>query len=77
MRENAYTKSRRYLSEGRLVVKHVDRHGVAATCRGDGALHRLGWEPATGWRCTCPARGRCSHLLALGSVVAVDVEGRR
>ncbi len=73
MRENAYAKSRRYLIEGRLVVERVDRHGVVATCRGDGALHRCRWEPATGWSCTCLAKARCSHLLALGSVVAVEV----
>jgi hypothetical protein len=75
VRENAAAKARRYLSEGRLIVERVDRHGVVATCRGDGALHRCRWEPSTGWWCSCPARGRCSHLLALGAVVAVDMAG--
>ncbi len=73
MRENAAVKAKRYLVEGRLVIERVDHFGIAATCRGDGALHRCGWRPARGWACTCPARGRCAHLLALGSVVAVDV----
>ncbi len=77
MRENAQAKARRYLAEGRLVITHLDHSGVNATCRGDGALHRCGWSPSAGWHCTCLARGRCSHLLALGSVVAVDIEGRR
>jgi uncharacterized Zn finger protein len=76
MRENAYLKSRRYLAEGRLVVEWAGRHGVVATCRGDGRVYRCTWAPGTGWACTCPARGRCAHLLALGSVVAVDLEER-
>ncbi len=76
MRENAQAKARRYLAEGRLVVEEINRQGVVATCRGDGALHSCGWSSSLGWYCTCPARGRCSHLLALGSVVAVDIEGR-
>ena len=73
MRESAAVKAKRYLVEGRLVITQVDRHGITATCRGDGALHRCSWEPVRGWHCTCLARGRCSHLLALGSVVAVEV----
>jgi uncharacterized Zn finger protein len=67
MRENAATKGRRLLVEGRLIVERVEGGLIAATCRGDsGAIYRLGYDPRSGeWRCTCPARGRCSHLVAL------------
>lgn len=48
-RENATSKGRRYLSEGRLVVERVGPEGVAATCRGNGALYRLGWDRGAWW----------------------------
>lgn len=73
-RESAAAKARRYLTEGRLVVEHVHPGEVTASCRGDGTVWRLGWRPGTGWWCSCPARGRCAHLLAVGLVVAVDLE---
>lgn len=55
-----------------LVVRELDEHGgtVAADCRGDAAVHSLGRD-SSGWFCSCKARGRCGHLLALGSVVAL------
>ena len=66
-RENAAAKGRRYLTEGRLTVERVDGDLVGASCRGDsGETYRLGYDPAQQeWHCTCPARGRCSHLVAL------------
>ena len=67
-RENAVTKAHRLLAEARLTVERVDGSSIVATCRGDGDVHRLGYERGV-WRCSCPARGRCSHLLALGLVV--------
>ncbi len=73
-RENAATKARRYVSEGRLVVDLVANGEVRARCRGDGAIYRLGYRNGR-WACSCPALGRCSHLVALGLVVAP--EGRR
>lgn len=69
-RESADTKAARYLAEGRLVVTRVDGNLVTATCRGDGQIYVLGRDQR-GWYCTCPALGRCSHLLALGRVVAL------
>jgi hypothetical protein len=73
-REGAPAKARRYLIEGRLVVELVDRARVVATCRGDGTLYRLGWDRGRWW-CDCPARSdSCAHLVALRSVVAVDLE---
>jgi hypothetical protein len=71
VRENAATKARRYLTEGRLVITHVSDRRALATCRGDGHVYRLTVN-GDEWTCTCTARGRCSHLLALGSVVAVN-----
>ena len=75
-RENAAAKGRRYLAEGRLVVRAVDeRAGTArAVCRGDGAVYALGRDGG-GWFCSCPARSRCAHLVALGLVVALDGRG--
>ena len=73
-RENAAAKGRRYVGEGRLVVEHATGGEVRARCRGDGAVYRLGFKNGK-WRCDCPALGRCSHLVALGLVVAP--EGRR
>jgi uncharacterized Zn finger protein len=67
-RENARSKGMRYLGEGRLTVLHVDPERVQAQCRGAGALYRLRWSESEGWTCSCPAKGRCSHLWALLSV---------
>lgn len=65
-RENAEGKGRRYLSEGRLTVELVDGRKVVASCRGADDIYNLGFDPrARAWRCTCPARGRCAHLVAL------------
>lgn len=65
-RENAESKSRRYLSEGRLTVLYVRGQQIRATCRGDGTLYKLRHYPNDGWRCDCPAvSGNCAHLLAL------------
>jgi uncharacterized Zn finger protein len=74
VRESAAVKGRRYVSEGRLIVDLVANGEVRARCRGDGALYRLGYRNGR-WYCTCPALGRCSHLVALGLVAAP--EGRR
>ncbi len=65
MRESAEAKARRYLCESRLCVLRVDAERVEATCKGSGALYRLGWSAARGWFCNCAARGRCAHLIAL------------
>jgi uncharacterized Zn finger protein len=65
MRENAATKGRRLLTEGRLIVYAVDRHRIAARCRGDSAeVYDVTYERG-GWACSCPALGRCAHLVAL------------
>lgn len=63
-RENAEAKGRRYVTEGRLLVRLVGPHGIRAICRGGGELYHVGYERG-GWYCECPALGRCSHLVAL------------
>lgn len=65
-RENAEVKARRYLAEGRLRVLEVDEFaGTAlAECRGSGALYVVS-RGEEGWRCDCPARSMCPHVLAL------------
>lgn len=72
-RENAEAKGRRYLTEGRVVLRTVNRHTVEAWVRGDGAVWRVSWTRRDGWSCPCPARGaRCAHRIAVGLVVAVE-----
>ena len=67
-RENAAAKGRRYLTEGRVTVLDVSAKRIAAVIRGDGAVWFASWTPDSGWACDCPARGRCSHLIATGLV---------
>jgi uncharacterized Zn finger protein len=73
--ERAADKARRLLTEGRLMVIEINPHTgyVHARCRGDsGKLYDLGRDPHKGqWRCTCEARGECSHLQALKLVVVL------
>ena len=64
MCENVQTKGRRYITEARLLIEHVDRQTVRASCRGNGAIYELGYDNGR-WFCTCAALGRCSHLVAL------------
>jgi uncharacterized Zn finger protein len=64
--ESIGVKGRRYLTEGRLNVTYVDAEVIRATCRGGGSVYRLGFD--RDWHCNCPARGLCSHLIALQAV---------
>lgn len=70
-REAAAVKAGRYLLEGRVVLLEVTVDTVAAVVRGDAALHRVDLDGRRGWRCSCPARTRCAHLLAVGLVTEV------
>jgi uncharacterized Zn finger protein len=65
MRESAHVKGRRYLVEGRLLVKAVSPHHVSAICRGDSGVFHTVTADASGWSCSCPAARDCSHLTAL------------
>ncbi len=72
-RESASEKAHRYLVEGRLIVREFDEYAgvVQADVRGDGAIYSTGRDKY-GWWCSCAAKGRCSHLLAVGLIVAVE-----
>ena len=71
---SAPIKGRRLLAEGRLRVRDVDEHAgtAAAECRGDsGAVYVVGRDEVGKWSCSCEARGRCSHIIALQLVVVL------
>lgn len=68
-RESVEDKARRLLVEGRVVVDAVQPGLVVAVVRGSGELYVVSWRRG-GWLCTCPVRGRCSHLLAVQTVTA-------
>jgi uncharacterized Zn finger protein len=75
-REDAITRGRRLVSEGRLIVSYVSGRTVTAVCRGDsGLIHRLGYDPGRGYWCACPAKTVCGHLRALMLVTIEPVIG--
>jgi hypothetical protein len=77
MCENATGKARRYVAEGRLIVRAVDSTSARAECRGDGVIYEVGFKDGR-WFCDCPALGRCSHEYALGLVLSFETrEGQR
>jgi hypothetical protein len=64
------------LTEGRLRVLHIDKSGlIFAECRDDsGEMYSLAYNPERrAWHCMCPAKGRCSHIIALQLVTTVPV----
>ena len=72
-REAARDKGTRYLTEGRLILILVEGDRVLATCRGEGALYRLGYAGGRWW-CACPAKSEnCAHVFAAKRCVAVDL----
>lgn len=73
-RENIDAKGRRLLNEGRLTITTVLGRKIVATCKGDsGEIYYLGHDHRNGqWRCTCQARGRCAHLVALQLVTSIN-----
>ena len=74
-REPASAKGRRILTEGRVILLEVRPGRVTAAIRGEGAIHKAGFDGA--WWCTCPARSdQCSHLHALRLVTAPDLTDR-
>lgn len=74
-RENVETKGRRLLTDGRVVVEAVDPRRIVASVRGSGAIHQVGYDRGA-WFCTCEARGKCSHLVALQLVTVAPVVRR-
>lgn len=67
MAEGIHEKGRRLLKEGRLTVLRVADGYVHAQCRGDSAeVYDLGFDSGKAqWRCTCQARSKCAHIVAL------------
>lgn len=63
-RENVETKGRRYLTEGRLEIIYKAEGQIHAYCLGSDVRYRLGYWHGH-WACSCEARGRCAHLVAL------------
>lgn len=71
MREAAAEKGLRYLAEGRLTIVSADARRIEATCKGDSGVSYSVIRDHSRWACSCPARGRCCHLVALMRVSAV------
>jgi uncharacterized Zn finger protein len=69
-REDAATKARRLLGEGRVTIRTLEQDLIVARVRGDSAReHEVTWEPS-GWACPCDALSRlCSHTQAVMLVV--------
>jgi hypothetical protein len=77
-REDAASKARRYVCEGRLIIRLVSAEEIRAQARGDGALYELGFMAGRGWWCTCPAvTDQCSHLRGLRLVTVRGGGGHR
>ena len=55
-------KAERLLLEGRVTIP-----AYSAVVRGDTDIHSVFREGGR-WRCTCPARKRCSHIEAVERV---------
>jgi hypothetical protein len=77
MREDAATKARRLLGEGRVALLWIDDRSVDAVVRGDaGEFYRVSHRPGS-WVCSCPHTAlstSCSHVQA---VQLVTPFGRR
>jgi hypothetical protein len=79
MRENAESKARRYLGEGRVQIVSCDEEAgtVMAQVRGSGAVYAAS-HGAKGWHCDCAARSKdCAHVLALKLVTALEPRASR
>ena len=61
-------KAERLLAEGRVRVDLASGSTAHVSVRGDSATYVV-VRGRGGWRCTCPAWGRCSHLEAAMLVV--------
>lgn len=73
MREDAATKARRLLSEGRVTIGLLSDDEIRAEVRGDSArTYAVIWSPG-GWSCPCDALSRCSHVRAVQLVTLEPV----
>jgi uncharacterized Zn finger protein len=64
-RESIDEKALRYLREHRVRVTHIEDGRVYARARGERAVYDLSFKRNGRAWCTCPARVRCAHLVAL------------
>lgn len=70
MREDSYSKARRYVVEGRLILTIVGGDRVEGWCRGDD-FYRVSY--IGNWSCTCPAvTDQCAHIRAAKLVTAPE-----
>jgi uncharacterized Zn finger protein len=76
VREDSAAKGVRYLAEARLTILRLSGGEIEAVCLGDSAeVYDLGYRRG-GWWCSCRARGRCAHLVALMRVTIVPTSRR-
>jgi hypothetical protein len=72
-RESSRVKGARILVESRLTFD-LGRSAPGrafAYVRGDDRTYECGFAKGRWW-CACPARGKCSHLVALAHVIDVS-----
>lgn len=63
-------KAARLLLEGRVLVA-CGENGIEAVVAGGHDTYRLVRESGR-WRCVCPARGICAHVVAVGIVTGIE-----
>jgi uncharacterized Zn finger protein len=74
VRENAESKARRYLTEGRVRIIACDEAAgtIMGEVRGTGAVYAAG-HGLKGWACNCPAKStNCAHILALKLLTVLE-----
>lgn len=76
MSVTTYDKASRLLATRSVQVRYANQDTVAASVLGDHGLHDIRWTRMTGWSCSCPAFGRCSHLEAVSSVTMRPVTAK-
>jgi len=69
---SAREKADRLLAEGRVIVTEVTKRHIDAVVRGDSGVRRVVYGGGQ-WRCSCPAWGGCSHVMAVQLVTSVVV----
>lgn len=76
-RENAASKAKRLLQEGRVMVRAANGSSVDALVRGDSASLRHVCYEFGNWSCDCAYRGDCSHIRAVRLVTLTDQQEDR
>lgn len=71
MREAAAEKGLRYLTEGRLTIVSADARRIEALVKGDSGHCYTVVHDHSRWACSCPARSRCAHMIALMRVCSL------